>query len=198
MVKIINYNNTDRYENENIKVVNYNNAEKYEKERKEDQNIQLFISAINTNNLECLDQILDNNKNIIYEMYKRNNLTPERLEYILKKKNKTIVLPILLIKNLIKKNKIELLNVLFKYSKIYDSDIILEFCYLRKYKKPISTSELNNKINNEKYKIEINQEGHYLLDACQKNHEHIIKYLVEYGTNVNQKKIQMMNFLKPL
>ena len=58
---------------------------------------------------------------------------------------------------------------------------------MRKYKKPISTSELNNKINNEKYKIEINQEGYYLLDACEKNHERIIKYLVEYGADVSQK-----------
>jgi len=129
---------------------------------------------------------------------KKKHLASDRLEYILKKKNKTVFLPTLLIKNLIKNNEIELSNDLFKYSNIYDNDSILEFCFIRNYKKPISSIELNNKINNEKYKIEINRERYYLLDACQKNHEHIIKYLVEYGTNVNQKKIQMMNFLKPL
>ena len=95
-IKVVNYNNADRYENEKVKVVNYNNTEKYEKaKKKKDQNIQLFISAININNLECLDHIL-NNKNIIYGIYKKNYLTSDRLEYILKKKNKTIVLPILL------------------------------------------------------------------------------------------------------
>ena len=49
-----------------------------------DQNIKLFISAINTNNLECLDHIFNNNKYIIYEMYRKKHLTSDRLEYILK------------------------------------------------------------------------------------------------------------------
>jgi len=37
----------------------------------EDQNIQLFVSVINTNNFKCLDHILNNNKYLLYEMYKK-------------------------------------------------------------------------------------------------------------------------------
>eukprot|EP00833_Pecoramyces_ruminatium_P010191 jgi/Orpsp1_1/1184223/evm.model.c7180000088610.1 len=166
----------------NFKAININ---KNEIER----NIRLCILAIDTKNLESLDKILNNElkiKDIIFELYQRNYLIPGRLKFLLEKKNKTIIISSPLIKNLLRKKEYELLNIIFKNSKYFDNETILQFCYLYKYKKSVSRIELHKKINDEKYKIEINPEGKYLLDACEKGHEYKVRYLVEHGVDIHK------------
>lgn len=74
-------------------------------------------------------------KNIISDIYNANYLNPERLQYILENKNSTLKIPTSLIKNSIQNKNKELLDVIFKYSKFYDNEIILKLCFSYKYKK---------------------------------------------------------------
>jgi len=159
---------------------------------KEDLYIGLNVFAIDQKNLEFLEYLFNNdiikkNGHLISEIHKRKYLTMERLKFLLENKKNVIRIPSSLIKCLINEKRIDLLNILFKYSKFFDSTIILKFLFFYKYKKEISKIELQNITDNEKYKIETNNKGNYLYDACNKNHEYITKYLISLGVNVNQR-----------
>jgi len=179
---------------------------------KEELYIPLCIISIDSQNWNIFDYLYNyidknNRKNIVNEIYNLNFLTPKRLEFILEKKNSTIVIPSPLIRTLFQKKEFSLLNIFFKYSKFYDNKVILEFCSLHKNKNPISTFELRNIISNDNYivetngevqypfeynqsdlnKIDKNMNGNYLFRACIKGKKTIVKYLVEHGADVNRK-----------
>ncbi|OUM70310.1 hypothetical protein PIROE2DRAFT_1440 [Piromyces sp. E2] len=141
--------------------------------------VRLYAYAIDTQDLCFLNQLRycdgrRNHRDILLEITKINYITPENLEFILEKKHNSIKVSSALIRCLMRRNKVELLNTLFKYSKFFDNTTILEFCYLYKYKRPVASLELHKKVYDEKYRIEPNPNGHYLIDACTKGQENIV------------------------
>jgi len=172
---------------------------------------RLSLFAIYEKNSKLFNCIFGNdnkqNYEIVNEIYKINYLTPKVLEYILKKKNNCLYISSQLIRNFIQKNQFDLSDILFKYSRFYDNEIILKFCHYYKYKKSMSSEELQNIISDDKYIIESNKyeinddeekfttyelyyysylRGNYLSHACKNGHEFIIKYLIEHGADVNK------------
>ncbi|OUM61484.1 hypothetical protein PIROE2DRAFT_12481, partial [Piromyces sp. E2] len=77
-----------------------------------------------------------------------------------------------------------LLNILFKYSRFFDTEVIIEFCLCYKNKQPLSKNDLENIIS--KYKIEPDYEGDYLYQACKKRNDKMVKFLIEHGVNTNE------------
>jgi len=100
-----------------------------------------------------------------------------------------------LIKRLMKDEKVTLLDIIFKNLKFFDRDFILHLllCYQRKI--AVSSSNLNHQIFNEKFKISLNKTNFsdstckYLINECNKKiiNMNIIKCLIEYGININEK-----------
>eukprot|EP00833_Pecoramyces_ruminatium_P012865 jgi/Orpsp1_1/1186897/evm.model.d7180000053948.1 len=100
-----------------------------------------------------------------------------------------------LVKKLIKDENVTLLDIIFSHFKFYDNAFIMNFL-LDNYKNKIaiSTSNLNQKITNEKFQISINVDysfnniGKYLINECSKKdiNIYIIKYLVEHGVDINE------------
>jgi len=154
-----------------------------------EKNIQRFVNALNNKELEILDNFLNdvNYKNIINDLYLRKYLTPENLEYLFQTKHSNLIIPTILMRNLLWNEEQKLLKVIYEYSQFYDEEIILEFCYLYKYRKPLSTEALQNKISDEKYNIGIDRKGEFTKNNFKKGNEPLIEYLVRNGLNVNQK-----------
>jgi len=174
----------------NNKILKNANLEKLEEEK---IITFLYISVIDNidNNKSYLLNYIEKaavKEDIIYNIYKKRWLTPERLEFIVKSENKRFKLSSNLMRSLITKEDTKLLNILFANLKFYDNEIIIEFCFMYKNKTPVSNLELNSKI--EKYKIEVsdNEDGilNYFYDACSKNNDIMAKYLIKHGMHVNK------------
>ena len=78
-----------------------------------------------------------------------------------------------LIKELMKDNKITLLDIIFNHLKFYDNEFILQLLFHYKNKTAMTTSFLIQQISNEKYKISVNNEyssriNKYLTNECKK------------------------------
>ena len=162
-----------------------------------------IIEAIDTKNIEDIKflnkDMNENNKNdIIFELYNNNLLTSERLQFIMNCCTKYFNISPNLIKKLISESKVTFLDIIFNYIKFYDNEFILHLLIYYKNKTTISTSDLNQQISNEKYKISINNElldnssyfdiGKYLSIECSKKYENIniIKYLIDNGIDINK------------
>ncbi|OUM61246.1 hypothetical protein PIROE2DRAFT_62623 [Piromyces sp. E2] len=137
---------------------------------------------------------MENNKDdIIFEMYQNKLLTPELLQFSIKRCTKYFDISSVLIKNLIKDENISLLDVVFNNITIYDNEFIIHLLLHYKSKEPISTFDINQEISNEKYKIITkdvfsNNCSKYLFNECDKDSVNIntVKFLVEHGIDINQ------------
>jgi len=136
-----------------------------------------------------------NNKNdIIFELYNKILLTFERLQYIMENCSKYMNLSSNLIKNLIKAKDTFLLDIIFIHLKFYDNEFILQLLLYYKNETVISSSDLNQQISIEKFKISINCScgiDKYLINECNKDdiddiNINIIKYLIEHGVDINK------------
>eukprot|EP00833_Pecoramyces_ruminatium_P015503 jgi/Orpsp1_1/1189535/evm.model.d7180000072697.1 len=181
----------DKYFCDTIKNHELFNTINIEQINKEDLYIRLFAYAIDDFNLDLLDYLISINikkkaRNIIFDLYKKNYLNSDGLEFILYYRNNSIYISSYLIKILIQQDNIKLLDILFKYSKFFDNETILNFCYLSKYKNALSSSELQNIISDEKFKIKKNNNDKYLFYAIKTRNEFIVRYLIEHGVDINQ------------
>jgi len=128
----------------------------------EQLNINSYISIIDSQNINEIDILsnninINNEKDIIFELYNNKLLTSERLQFIMKYCNKYFNISSTLIKRLMKDKNVSLLDIIFSYFKFYDSGYILQLLFYYKNKTIISTSDLNQQISNENFKISINR-----------------------------------------
>ena len=158
-----NYNSKIRkYNNCNIKIENDNyNPKKFisdiviltnaidSRDIKKIENLYSFsLSTDNENNKK------NNKKDIIFEMYNKNELNSERFQFIVENCTAYLNISSSLIKKLMKDNNKELLEILFKYHiKFFDTDLIVIFLISHKNRIPLSNSKLKHLINNNKYKL---------------------------------------------
>jgi len=61
-----------------------------------------------------------------------------------------------LIKQFMKDDKVDFLDIIFSQFKFYDNDFILQLLLYYKNKKPIFTSNLEQQISNKQFKISLN------------------------------------------
>jgi len=170
----------------------------------DDNLIQLYLTAIDNKNKNEIEFLYNqNNKNninniendIVYEMYNANELNSERLQFIIE--NCTVYLKISsqLIKKLLTDFNKELLDILFEnYLKFFDINFILNLLKYYKSKIPVSNSELNTEINNDKYKISTTMNiwnisstssSYYLFDACENGNKAAVEFLLKHGLDIN-------------
>jgi len=151
-----------------------------------------YINAINRKNLKEIRNLTINNTNekidILLKIYQynKNSLTSKGLKFIIRKCSDYFDVSTTLIKELIKDNNVELLNAIFEIIKIYDVELILNFLFHYRNKKPLSSSGLSELISNEKYKVPIFHETGTLYKsplffACESGNESIAKYLIKLG-----------------
>ena len=112
------------------------------------------------------------NIDVIFELYDKNMLTMERLEFILKDRNKYLdILSSNVINRLIKFNKVDLLDFIFSHLLFCNEDDALQLLFYYKNKKVISTSDLDQQIKNFKILISteyISTTDKYFINECNK------------------------------
>jgi len=156
----------------------------------------------NSNNYEIKNENYETNsrnieKDIVYEMYNKNELSSERFQFIVENCTAYLNISSSLIKKLIKDNNEDLLEILFKnHFKFFDNNFILNLLKYYERKKPVPNSELYTQINDDKYKIsttELNKyfdrydSSYYLFKACKNGNEGAVKFLLEHGADMTIK-----------
>jgi len=153
--------------------------------------INLYLEAIDNKNVKEIANLITktngkgNIEDIVLELYNKNLLTSERLQFIAENCTKYLNLSNSLIKRLLKDDKILLSDIVFSHIKIYDDEIIKTFLFHYSYKNAMSNSQLTELISNEKYIIP-KKNGTYLSNACKSENEIIVKFLVEHGADINK------------
>ncbi|KAL6636217.1 ankyrin repeat-containing domain protein [Neocallimastix sp. 'constans'] len=164
--------------------------------------INSYIKAIDNGNVDEIKLIQNNESvnDIVYEIYKKGLLTTERLQFIVKNDNIFKVTSSLL-KQLLKDNKLRLLDIIFNNFKFFDTDCIIKLILIYKNNIPKSTVELNKLINNYSISTEKDSENifyyeHancvscvYLINACKSGKIGLVKYLIEHGADINKEGI---------
>jgi len=138
---------------------------------------------------------IDDDNDIIFELYKNNLLTSKRLKFIMEDCNNYLKISSNLIKRLIKDCRIPLLDIIFNILNFFDSNFILQLLIHYQQRKALSISDLNQQISNEKFKIldsfkySTNTVGKYLINECHKENFNIdiTKFLIEHGVKINKK-----------
>ena len=172
-----------------------------------------FASAIDNKDLREIKKLCNkvnnniknkNNKiDIILELYKRNFLNSRRIKFIIEKCTNYMNISSYVIKILMQKNEVNILDIIFENFKIYDNDFILKLLFYYKNKTAVSVSCLNEQISNKFFNISVKSFnycynytyygiGKYLLNECNKENINIfiIKYLIEHGAKINIINIQ--------
>ena len=154
-------------------------------------NCNLYVSAIDNEDIKEIEElsrriIKSNKDDVIFEMYNKELLTADRLDFIMKNCTKYLNISSNLIKCLLRNREVNLLDIIFSHYKFYDNEFIVELLLYYKKKTPISTSNLHEIISIEKYKILTNS-GKYLINEFNKKYIniHIVKYLVENESDIN-------------
>jgi len=168
----------------------------------DDNLIQLHLAALDEKNKAVIEFLCNlNNKNnikydIVYEIYNKNELNSERLQFIIETCTAYLNISSSLIKKLMKNNDKELLEILFNsHLKFFDVEFILNLLKYYGNKTPISDTELYSLINNDKYKIstEWNENfnryhsSYYLFNACKSGNAAAVKFLLEHGADLKIK-----------
>jgi len=170
--------------------------------------INSLIKAIDTEDIEKITTFINNNnfhnninyrnsskRDIVFEIFYKKLLTSERLKFIIKNCHNSLYISSFLIKELIKDNNDELLKIIYDNFKFYDNSFIKWLLVHYANQAAISTSDLNKKISNKKYKISkldklyYRPKDQYLLKTCHDNNEYLVKYLVVHGADVNREDI---------
>ena len=166
--------------------------------------IKNFIERANMN--------IQNKSDVLFELYKENLLNPDLLNYIILQSNYNLEISSLLIKTLIKDNKNDLLDVIFKRIKIFDFEIIMELLLHYKNREPMSIEYLRHRISRDDYKLsktnylddaridddysddelddafeEVRYSCNtYLYDSCLRGNMRTIRFLIEHGIDINK------------
>jgi len=154
------------------------------KSNKKSFNYDLYISLIDSKNIDEIEKFNSlNEKNkidIIFEFYKNKLLTTERLQFIMKNCTKYWNISSKLVKKLFKDKNASLLDIIFSYIKFFDNEIILKLLLLYNNKTAIFTSDLNQLISSEKFKILINTDNIKCIKTYYLNHsdKNVYKYLI--------------------
>jgi len=136
-------------------------------------------------------------KDIVFEIYNKNELNLERLQFIIENCTEYMNINSSLIKELMKNNNKELLEILLKYHlKFFDNEFILNL--LKKYesKTPMTDSELFFLLNDNKYKIstelgenfEQYDSSYYLFNAYKLWKCHYNKLFIKTWSKYNDKR----------
>jgi len=118
---------------------------------------------------------------LINKIYNNNNFTSN--QFIMKNFTKYFNITSNTIKNLIKYKNTTLLDNIFRKLKFYDNDFILQLLLQYKNKIAISSSDLNQLISNEKFKILINNtelisDKIFVIDKYNELNNDVNKYLI--------------------
>jgi len=167
----------------------------------EDLYINLFVTAINTKNVTLVKKLLNNNKSrkdVVLEIYNKNLLTFEKLQFIIDKCADLLNISSSLIRILFRNDDFKLLDIIFNKYKFYDNEFIMNLLLCYNNRKPVSNSDLYRQISNEKYKIFVNRKileenyycekktNLYLKSACLAGNEYLVKYLCNHGACINE------------
>jgi len=159
-------------------------------DNKNKNEIRILFNEKNKNNIE---------KDIVFEMYNKNYLNPERLRFIIENCKSYVNISSSLIKKLMENNSKELLETIFIYHlKFFDNEMILNLLINYKNKIPVFDSNLYPLINSDKYKFPLEFEknfnkydsSYYLFNACKIGNVSMVKYLMEHGANRKIKDIE--------
>jgi len=172
--------------------------------------IQLYLVAIDNKNKNEVKKIYNENKratdenDIVFEIHNRKQLNIERLNFIINNCRNYLNISSHLVKELMKINydktyggfdKIKfnrkLLKIILKYGvKFFDNEIVLKLLYYYKNKTQISDYDLNNQLDNDKYKVPLEPDddaiSRLLNGACKLRNEAMVNYLIEHGANLNE------------
>ena len=130
---------------------------------KQSQNLILsYMNGIDYKNITEIKQLTikgDENKiekDIVYEIYSNNQLSKERLLFIIENCTSYLNISSRLITKLMKDNNKSLLEPIFeRHLKFYDNEMIIKLLSNYKDRIPKSNSDLYKQLNNDKYKISI-------------------------------------------
>jgi len=133
---------------------------------------------------------------VILEIYQKNELNSEQLQFIVENCTSYLNISSSLIKQLMKDNNKGLLEILFKnHLKFFDNEFILNLLKHYKSQTSITNIELSTLINNYKYKLstelgenfEHYDSSYYLFNACKNGNETAVIFLLEHGANMTIK-----------
>jgi len=166
-----------------------------------------IIGSNNVNKEKSSNNINKNNKNdkddIILEMFNKNLLTSERLQFIMKSYIDYFDISSNLIMILMLNRKVTLLDVIFSNLKFYDNEFLMKLLFYYKNKTAISIIYFRFKSTNfnKKFKISLNtntEENNlhnnvekYLTNECNKKdiNLYVINYLIKRGADINKEDI---------
>jgi len=131
----------------NQKIVNPN----YE----DDIQLKNYVKAIDKKNVDEIKVLTEKNNNsfknkrdVVYEMYHEKLLTQERFKFVVENCSEYLNLSSSLVKQIIKEDNIEFLNIIFENYKFFDNEFILNILTIHyKNKIPLSNSDLNQQIS---------------------------------------------------
>jgi len=173
------------------------------KKRNKNYNMKLFLKFMNKGNIDILKTSIININNyhsekidIPLKIYKNGFLTLKRLDFIIKNCSDILYISSSLIRELIKNNEIQLLRIIFENFKFYDNDFIKMLLYQYKNKTSTSVTNLNGIISNKQYRISSNYSiknfQDYFVSVCEYGKVNVVKYLNDYGADVNKKSSNNM------
>jgi len=151
----------------------------------------LLKIAISNNNFEAIEYLCGEKSDILLQLYQLNLLNEKYLKYII---NHIYLLTAKSIKFLILDNKDDFLKIIFEKF-IFDNEFIISFLLYYNNKRPMSQQQLLKILSKEKNKFEtllnfeFKQRNHFtpLMLAIKNENIKIIKYLIEYGANINKR-----------
>ena len=163
-----------------------------------------YLKAIDNESIKQVKSLYKENsknnikKDIVFKLYNYNQLNYKRFKFIIKKCTDYLHISSCLIKALLKNNNKELLELLFKKFKFFDNDFIINLLIWYKNQIQISDADLYPTINSEKYKISVElndnydvfNSSYYLFNVCKSGIEHLVKFLVKHGANINIENIK--------
>ena len=162
-----------------------------------------LIQAIDKKDKNEVEAIINGNKkyfienDIVFEIHNEKQLHYRRFQFIIDNCINYLNISSPLIKKLMETNEKYLLEIIFKnVIKFFDNEIIIRLLNYYKNKIPISYTDLNQQLDNDKYKILLklddeNFDGYnssfYLFNACEIGNEVMVKYLIEHGADITIK-----------
>jgi len=117
--------------------------------------LKFYVKAIDKKNVDEIKVLTEKNNNsfknkrdVVYEMYHEKLLTQERFKFVVENCSEYLNLSSSLVKQIIKEDNIEFLNIIFENYKFFDNEFILNILTIHyKNKIPLSNSDLNQQIS---------------------------------------------------
>jgi hypothetical protein len=94
--------------------------------------IQTMVKAIDKKKIVKVKKIVESNSDkidIVLELYNREYLTLKRLTFIIEECGKYINISSSVVQRLIKEDKTDLLNIILKNTKVFDTEFVLQHLF---------------------------------------------------------------------